>query len=223
MKNIKTIYLGDSIVAYDGKPYTCTNEFGGPSSTEICRGYPTLLNERLGLVNIGNYAVGGHTILDQRNIILNLDFTEADLVIFSVGVNDFSKSVPIGKIPDMANPVFDDTFYGAYAQCLEHILKSNPKIKVILMTPLHRNTLHRNKNGATNISDTVINGNTLFDFADAIINLGRIYSCPVADMMSKSGLNKMNSKIFTFEGVHPNNDGYEFIIPTLINTVKSIF
>ena len=36
------------------------------------------------------------------------------------------------------------------------------------MTPLHRNTLHRNGNGVTSVSDTVINGNTLFDFADAI-------------------------------------------------------
>ncbi len=220
---IKTLYFGDSIVAFDGQNFCCENVYNHPNPTQTCKGYPTLLNEKLGLENLGNYAVGGHTILDQREFILKQDFSQAQLVIISVGVNDFSRSVPIGNLPDIANTVYDDTFYGAYAQCLDHIFNSNPSVKVILMTPLHRNTLHRNGSGVTSVSDTVINGNTLFDFADAIVNLGRIYSCPVADMLSNSGLNHINLKNYTFEGVHPTNKGYEFIVHELIKTVKNIF
>lgn len=222
MKEIKTIYLGDSVMAFDSKPFDCANDYNQPNEHEICRGYPTLLSERLGLVNIGNYAVGGHGIFDQREIILKTDFKNADLVIITVGSNDFSKGTKIGTLPKTTDESYPETFYGAYAQCLDHIFKSNPKVKVVLMTPIHRNTLHRTGNVPINSIDTVIAGNTLYDFADAVINLGRLYSCPVADMFSNSGLNKINLPEFTFEGVHPTNKGYEFIIDTLISTIKSI-
>ena len=39
---------------------------------------------------------------------------------------------------------------------------------------------------------------------------------------SNSGINKINLPEFTFEGVHPTNKGYEFIIGTLESTIKSI-
>lgn len=222
MKEIKTIYLGDSVMAFDGKPFNCANDYNQPNEHEICRGYPTLLKERLGLVNIGNYAVGGHGIFEQRDIILNLDFKDADLVIITVASNDFSKGTVIGTLPKTTDENYPETFYGAYAQSLDHIFKSNPKVKVVLMTPIHRNTLHRTGNVPINSIDSVINGNTLYDFSNAVINLGKLYSCPVADMFSNSGLNKFTLKEFTFEGVHPTNKGYEFIINPLINTIKSI-
>ena len=223
-KSIKTIYFGDSIMASDSKPYHYDNDNNQPDKNKLSRGYPTLLNEKLGLVNIGNFAVGGQTIKQQLEIILTKDLKDAELCIISVGINDFSLSTKIGSLPKSTNTEFDEnTFYGAYCKALHHIFTSNPFIKVVLMTPLHRDTLKRKPPARISGIDTVVNGNRIIDFVNAIRNIGEFFSCPVADMYANCGLNRYNLPKFTFEGVHPTNKGYEFITPTLINTVKSIF
>ena len=63
------------------------------------------------------------------------------------------------------------------------------------MTPLHRCTLHRQGKVPINTIDTRIHGNTLADYVQAIIKIGKFYSCPVADMYSNSGLNRFNLKL----------------------------
>lgn len=223
MKSIKTIYFGDSIMASDGKPYHYDNENNHDDYQKIARGYPTLLNEQLGLFNIGNYAVGGQTIRQQLDIILKQDLKEADFCLIAVGINDFSLGTKIGTLPKSTDTEFDvDTFYGAYCKALDHIFKSNPNIKVMLMTPLHRDTLRRKPPARQSGIDTVINGNTVLDYSNAIKRIGEFFSCPVVDMYAKCGLNRYNLPLYTFEGVHPTNAGYEFIFPVLKNAVKSI-
>lgn len=220
MKNIKTIYFGDSIMAFDKKPYKCANEYNYSTPNEICRGYPTLLNERLGLIDVGNFAVGGHKAKEQLEIVLKTDFKEADLFIMAVGVNDFGGGTPIGSIDDKKE---DNTFFGALNAILRHVFNSNPNIKVILMTPLHRNTLHRKEEFIRLASDSVYKGQTLYDFVSAIKAVGKKYNVTVCDMFNESGLTMQNAKDYTFEGVHPHNKGYEFIINPLIKAVKTTF
>ena len=87
---------------------------------------------------------------------------------------------------------------------------------------LHRCTLYRTSPGPVNTIDTKVNGNTLKDYADAIIEVGRFYSCPVIDMYSISGINRSNLKKYTFEGVHPTNEAYVFTSWPIIETFKNI-
>jgi len=188
----------------------------------MCIGYPSLLEKHLGVIIKGNFAVGGQGIFEQKEIILQQEFKGIDLVILSVGVNDFSSGKPIGIIPPSTETEHDNTFIGAYCTALDHIFQCNPKIKAVLMTPLHRNTLHRTGNVPKSAIDTKINGNVLEDFSNAIIEIGRFYSCPVADMYANSGLNRFNLKDFTFEGVHPTNEGYEFIIGSLFDALQKV-
>ncbi len=215
---IKALYFGDSIMAYDNKPFTCVNDFNHPDITEVCAGYPTILSRELGVENLGNFAVGGNTIFDQLPKILAHDFEGANLVIITIGCNDFCVGLPIGKCDDEC----DDTFCGAYNKAINHI-KSKTDAKIILMTPLHRNTLHRSPPNRVNCSDTVINGQTLYDFADAVKQIATKHNCFVVDMMVDSGLTLDNLKNYTFEGVHPTNKGYEFIKAPLITKIKQIF
>lgn len=216
---IKTLYFGDSIMAYDNKPYTCDNDFNHEDINEVCAGYPTILQRNLGIVNKGNFAVGGNTIFDQLPKILANDFIDIDLVVITLGCNDFCVGVPIGTLDDDN----EDTFYGAYSKAIKHIKKCNNQAKILLMTPIHRNTLHRKPPNRVNCSNTIINGQTLYDFALAVENLAKKHSCEVVDMMNESGITIENAKDYTFEGVHPTNKGYEFIVHELIKTVKNIF
>ena len=216
---IKTLYFGDSIMAYDNKPYTCDNDFNHEDINEVCAGYPTILQRNLGIVNKGNFAVGGNTIFDQLPKILANDFIDIDLVVITLGCNDFCVGVPIGTLDDDN----EDTFYGAYSKAIKHIKKCNNQAKILLMTPIHRNTLHRKPPNRVNCSNTIINGQTLYDFALAVENLAKKHSCEVVDMMNESGITIENAKHYTFEGVHPTNKGYEFITPTLIKEIKRIF
>ncbi|MBQ9937356.1 MAG: SGNH/GDSL hydrolase family protein, partial [Oscillospiraceae bacterium] len=96
-------------------------------------------------------------------------------------------------------------------------------IKVILMTPLHRNTLHRKEEFIRLASDSVYKGQTLYDFVSAIKAVGKKYNVTICDMFNESGLTMQNAKDYTFEGVHPHNKGYEFIIKPLIKAVKTTF
>lgn len=219
---MKIYCFGDSIMAHDGHPYTCSPELNGDDVGKLCAGYPSMLKKHLGLEVSANFAVGGDRIAQQKEVILGQDFSDVDLVIIAVGVNDFSCGTPIGSIPDSQETVHDHTFIGDYCTALDHIFRSNPSVKVLLMTPLHRCTLHRVGDVPKNTIDLRVHGQVLDDFAQAILALGRFYACPVADLYGESGLNRFNLHRFTFEGVHPNNAGYEFICPPLIRKVREM-
>lgn len=212
-------FFGDSIVAQDKKIYTYPADYNQNEIGTLCEGYPTIL-ERLFDFETYNFARGGQGISQQKEVILSKDFSGADLVIIGVGVNDFSAGKPIGQIPDSTEAKHDATFTGEYCTALDYIYQSNPLIKVILMTPLHRCTLHRKGNVPVNTIDTRIHGNTLKDYAQAIIQIGAFYSCPVADLYGSSGMNRFNLRYLTFEGVHPTNAGYRFCSGPLVDAVK---
>ncbi len=220
----KRVYcFGDSIMAADSKIFSYTADFNREEIGTECCGYPTLLAQETGVVIVNNFAVGGQGISGQKDIILQQSFSNIDIVIISVGVNDFSSGKVIGKIPSSTEEQHDNTFIGEYCTALDYICKSNPLVKILLMTPLHRNTLHREGKGPVNTIDTCIHGNILKDYADAVKDIGEFYGCPIADMYSESGLNRFNLPLLTFEGVHPTNVGYKFIITPLIQSIKKLY
>ena len=217
----RVVFFGDSIMAQDKKPYEYAAEYNKELLGKICRGWPTILEEKFN-IETENFAVGGHQIKDQRDIILTKDFSNTDLIVIAVGVNDFSAGTPIGVIPDSQETSHDETFIGRYCTALDYIFTHNPLVKVVLITPLHRCTLNRTSPGPVNTIDTLVNGNTLKDYADAITQIGRFYACPVIDMYSNSGINRFNLELLTFEGVHPTNDGYRFSSWPIIDMFKKL-
>lgn len=221
----KIIYAGDSIMAQDGKIYEYPSaKYNIDCLGKVCRGYPTILEETLKVVNLANVSVGGHGIRQQREIILNTDFTEAEIVVITIGCNDFSGSVPIGELPDAHTSEYDDTFMGNYCTVMDYIYSQNPTVKCVLMTPLHRDTHGRVNPGPVNDISTVNqSGHKLSDYADAVKSIGAFYSATVADMYAQSGINRFNMPQFTFDGVHPNDDGYRHISPVLIDALKKLF
>ena len=225
LKGKKVFFVGDSIAAQDGKPYDYTNiSYNHDKLGEMCKAYPTLLKEKLSIEIVKNIAVGGHGIEDQKKIILHEDLSKADITIVAVGVNDFSRGTRIGNLPSTDANGYEDTFIGHYCELLDYVYKQNPYMKVILMTPMHKDTRHRKgdvpKHDISSINES---GLRLKDYVDAVKKVGEFYACPVADMYAQSGLNRFNIPLFTFEGTHPTNEGYEYVIKVLLHEMEKLF
>ena len=156
---------------------------------------------QLGIDNITNYAIGGEqistygsaeTILDH---ITEMDGT-ADLVIISIGTNDYGHNVPMGEGESESNT---DTFYGALNALYTALMTKYPTKKIIVCTPTKRS----DKTGSNAV------GKKLVDYRDAIIEIAGIYSIPVCDMWAISGLNpQFNSTQYYKDGLHPLQTGH---------------
>lgn len=183
----------------------------GDSITKA-NGYQTRLHEVLGFSSINNIGINGQTMAYQTkntstyNLGKAIDYTNYDLATIFIGTNDFRYNKSIGKINESGSSKFDEaTFSGSYQLLIEHILSSNPNIDLVLITPPQRV-----KDGY-DINFTNEVGSKLIDYVTVIKSLGEIYSLPVLDLYSESGITKNTMNTFTTDGLHPNDAGYERI------------
>lgn len=202
-KNKTFISLGDSITWQDGNVYSGTSN--------IARGYQTILKENLGFASYLNEGVSGAPVsngtangVGTNTTSKTVDYSTYDLCIIAGGTNDFKLNVPIGTKGEIGDTTFDtNTFYGAYRDMVEHILKTKPTIRICLFTPLQRD--NGGYNGWTFVNAV---GHKLIDYVNAIKEIGKMYGIPVCDMYSNSGFNKLTLNFYTIDGLHPNDVGY---------------
>ncbi|MFR3687405.1 MAG: GDSL-type esterase/lipase family protein [Enterococcus sp.] len=195
---------GTSISWQDGKIYAGTSN--------IARGYQTIIKEKLGFSSYVNAGASGKAMADGTTngsgIVttgLAQNYTTHALAIIEAATNDFKLNVHLGDIGNIGDTVFDrTTFFGAYRTLIEFILTQNPGIRLVLFTPLQRD------NGGYNGWDFANTaGHTLNDYREAIFLLGKMYGLPVCDLYANSGFNKFSLSTFTMDGLHPNDSGYE--------------
>ncbi|MCQ2497662.1 MAG: SGNH/GDSL hydrolase family protein [Lachnospiraceae bacterium] len=209
----KAIMLGDSIVDYDGD----VNMY---DVNEIIVGYTHYLYE-LGFEYIDNQGHDGAGIAfhdsggkDVCSVVNNINFSEYDLVIISAGVNDFLwLCSPLG---DIDNENFDiECFYGAYQYILTKIRSDNPNAIIVITTPLRCDSYASYQEyNACQLN--------LEAYANAIKEIGKKYDIGVIDLFSLEEFNQ-NMRIYTLDGLHPNNDGYEIISEEcLVPFIKSL-
>lgn len=223
LKNKKLVSFGDSITWQDGNIWV-EYDLNGYTA----KGYQSYAVEELGLIHT-NKGVSNTTLAKTTNssagtpLINSFEnscpsyLSDVDIITIAHGTNDLSSNVPIGDIGAYNDTSFDlTTFYGAYRHILNKIITTYPKIRIILCTPIHKHT--------TEPSDYLANGSGhyLRDYANAIIELGKMYSLPVCDFYNKSGLNQYNYATFFPDGVHPNTLGYSRMGGIYVDTIKSL-
>lgn len=197
------ITLGDSITAQDGRVYNGTET--------IARGYQTVVHETLNFGSIDNKGVSGRPMANgsvngfgTNTTGKNVSYTESDLVTIAAGTNDFKLNVSLGSIGQIGDTEFDsDTFYGAYRDLVEYILSDNPAVRIVLFTPLQRD------NDSYDVNYVNSAGHQLIDYVKAVQEIGGMYSLPVCDLYRNSGFTKKTLELFTLDGLHPNDFGYE--------------
>lgn len=219
----KVVWFGTSIDWQDGKNYS-----GGGA---IARGWPTHFREQLG-VTVDNQAISGSCMAkgtrypNENNTgiekIRNYSgFQNASYVIINHATNDLVLGSPVGNIqaPTLSSGTAnfnENTFFGAYQAAIEHIQNQNPGIRIVLVTPIHRNSGSYNsfneRVGDENVS--------LMDFREAVLQLGLYYGLYVIDLTKKSGINMNNLNIYTRDGLHLNDNGYAYSSVPFINEFK---
>ena len=191
--------IGDSVTWYDG------NTLNGTDGV-VCVGYQQQIVKRLG-VEYTNKGVSGMSMVKSptftssfMNQMTTIDFSLYDIVTINLGTNDFwlNGGATIGELGNKTDTSFDETtFYGAYRKAVEYILRANPRVKLVLMTPTKLNA-----------TDPTPNGFTLAQYVKAIEDIGEMYGLPVVNLYKNSGFNKITFNTYTIDGVHPSNAGH---------------
>ncbi|WP_125607786.1 SGNH/GDSL hydrolase family protein [Lapidilactobacillus bayanensis] len=196
----KMAMFGDSIVRYDGRAQ--------PDGT-IAVGYESWLKNLLEFAEVTNYGLSGSPFavgVPERDSIADFieqHYSPTDLVLIAAGTNDYRLDVPLGDILHVRSQFNRTQTTGALQSAIERILTINQEQQIVLMTPLQRDRVGYDiysKNKA---------GYRLDDYRKRIIQLANLYALPVWDGYTQSGINMLNIKSYTLDGLHPNNAGYQ--------------
>lgn len=204
------IMFGDSIVQ------DVTNSNGG---------YVTRLKANLDLATATNKGISGRPMSNgsangvgtNTTVKTITNFDDYDLLLIAAGTNDFKLNMPLGDIGQIGDTGFNtETFYGAYRDTIEYILKLKPTIRICLWTPLQRD----NANYDVNYTNSA--GHKLIDYVDAIIAIGEMYAIPVIDLYRNSGVTKLTLSTFTADGLHLNSKGYDYVTMYAAKQINNI-
>ena len=156
-------------------------------------------------------------------IIEEYDFSDVNLVSVAFGTNDWNANIPLGSIDDAAenknintNGTYtnsENTLYSAIKYCVEKILESNPKIILVLITPINRtqignsgSALSRDTNWAYGARNTA--GYTLGDVCKAVVDVAQYYGVPYIDNREGNPINRITLPKLTVDGLHLTDYGY---------------
>lgn len=184
------------------------------------KGYQSWIKEWIEVADYTNLGVWGGTIVDLSNSLDTI--VAADVYTIEHGINDWRTTVPVGDISDFINDTGNTTFYGAYRKVINRIYSLNKRALIVLMTPVKACGGY----GLPTHTYDAINGVYFDAYVEAIREIGRICSLPIADVYSESGINQWNLDIFSADyAIHPNEEGHKrmaaVLYQKLLNLQKS--
>ena len=178
-------------MSWTGKTLYCY----GDSVTQ--QGYwQPYLNRVCGFASVINGGHSGYRLMSLATTE-NIDaITDTfDIMIVMAGINDWTQDRQIGTITDVNtdSQSFTGTFYGALNQMLSYLTTKWPARRFVFITPTYvwLNDDSKFYNG-TGHGDVNSNGNTMRDFADAMIAACKKWNVPCIDLLSQIGWNKNN-------------------------------
>ena len=124
---------------------------------------------------------------------------EADLIVVKGGTNDYATG-PLGSFESRD----DTTFIGALRLLMEGLIEKYPNKQIVFFTPIRRCESGQTpdaKNGY---------GNTLREYADAVIAIGNDYNIPVLDLYDAEELD-FTSEVITPGGEDENGKWHDTV------------
>lgn len=148
-----------------------------------------------------------------------------DVVTIFGGINDFQWNAPLGTMADGIDK--PTTFFGALKYVITTLAATNPKAKLMLITPMKTTKFQYHTYDSNGNLMQNANGNTQLDFVNAIKQVGEYYSIPVLDMYSNSNYSpylpsQIGHDYFTVDGLHPTAHGYERIAQTIGHAINNL-
>jgi len=221
LDGIKILYNGDSIT--ESRTNTSAVSYNGGA-------YPYLISE-LTNSTYTNYSHGGATITSGNdsyhrivNDVVNMD-SEADVVVFSGGINDYWQNKPLGTFDedDYTGSLDINTFTGA----LEKIFRDS--LVKWLGKPILFVITHKIYGTAFTANSA---GYTFEELHDRIVAVCNKYSIPYYDCFKDGILNSyisaMNTEFMTAgssgepDYTHPNRSAYlKYYVPQVIDLIET--
>lgn len=210
-ENLK-IYYDYGMTKYTSNYYKKEMFSLGDSYTHMATWQSTVV-DLLGLKTYRMNAVYGGTLTDRYRDVESTPDT--DIVTVWYGTNDWVNGRTLGSITDSSeNPT---TFYGCLKYVCEWLGTNRPTAKILFITHSQRFTSTDTTFASTNgVSDNGHpkngKGNTLEDFANAIVRVANMYGYDVCDLFHTSGINKHTyTSYYDSDGLHPSKKGGTFL------------
>lgn len=181
-KSITWVAIGDSITYLDDHPEETGNR--------ITKGYLDLVTEKFPEVEVINKGYNGWTAVRIATEFDKLEIPKADVYSIFLGTNDWWGGRPLGAISDYQNNTGIGTVHGAFRVIIDNLRKLNPEAKIILITPMQRVDfvyINNYKNNAYG-SYREKSGQTLEQFAEAIVTIAKVENLPVVDLYHTKGM-----------------------------------
>ena len=181
-KQLKWVAIGDSI--------TYLNDHSDETGNRVKKGYLTMVTEMLPNIKYVNKGFNGWTSGRIAENINGLGIEKADIYSVFLGTNDWWAGRPIGSLEDYKNAKGNNTVYGSFRIIIDKLRSLNPEGKIVLITPMQRadfvyiNDADNNAYGSYKAK----NGQTLAQFANAIVSIAEYESIGVVDLYNDKAL-----------------------------------
>lgn len=185
-REIRWVAIGDSI--------TYLNDHLNETGNRVTKGYLTRVTETLPYIHYINKGYNGWTSGNIAENIDKLDLTKADVYSVFLGTNDWWRGRPLGRFSDYQNNNGNNTVYGSFRILINKLRQLNPSAKIILITPMQRSDfvyIANTKNNAWG-SYKEKDGQTLKQFAGAILDIAKSERFDVVDLYNNSGMTQKN-------------------------------
>lgn len=210
-RKVTWLAIGDSI--------TYLNDHQNETGNRVTKGYLTLIAERFPQVTYINQGHNGWTSVNIADKIESLGLVKADVYTVFLGTNDWWQGKPLGTLADYEQAKGSGTVYGAFRVITDKLKRLNKKAKIILITPMQRGDfvyINSYKNNAFG-SYKPKKEQTLEQFANAVVEIGREEKIPVVDLYHDSGINLDNMVHFK-RLKDPQTGAYrDFVYPGYVN------
>lgn len=188
-KQIIMNVLGDSITA-------------GENLNSQSQTYAALLGNKIDALAVRNYGLEGSTVAGNhpnrfldRYVAMDPD---ANVILVFGGTNDYGFDTPLGNFGDR----HQETFYGGLNQLMCGLQQMYPTADIIFLTPLRRqNDGNKNKYG-----------NTLYQYAQAVMDMASFYDFRVLDVYTPGGLYFVGQMpVYMKDGIHPTAKAHSIL------------
>ncbi len=181
-KELTWVAIGDSITYLNDHP----NETGN----RVTKGYLSRVVEKLPKLRYVNQGHNGWTAGGIAEHINDLGLVAGDVYTVFLGTNDWWAGRPVGTIQNYINGDDNNTFYGSFRIIVNKIRRLNPQAKIVLITPMQRGDFvyiaDANNNAYSSLQKK--NGQSLEEFANAVIAIGKHESLRVVDLYHNPAL-----------------------------------
>jgi len=171
--------------------------------------YEPIVANALGLSTVRNYGKSGFSTVMLKSDIASWD-NNADLISFFAGTNDFGRCDDLTTTESSVDFIFSN------------LKTKHPNKKIVVCLPTQRwgytgDTVQGSQPTMTNTK-----GITLWQYCEVLKAKAKQYDLPVLDLYNLSGITKDNINTYTYDGLHPNDLGFQKIANIMIDFFNSL-